>query len=258
MSQQALAQTPSTETTEAQWRKLCRAGGVAAFIQLTCVLVTIVIGTMAGAEPSTAEEYFTVLQNDGAMGLLRLDFTTLLLICLFAITPFGILAAFRRSNPAYAALATGLIYIGIILALANHSAFSMIRLSDLHETATSAAHREQLLAAGEAVIATDMWNTTAGFLAGIFMQGGFMFISIVMLRSKEFGKGTAVTGLLANGLDWIHVFVMLSAPAVGIALLYIAGVFYLAWFPLLGRDLLKLGRDVSNKAAEKTEVRMNH
>ena len=60
--------------------------------------------------------------------------------------------------------------------------------------------REQLLVAGEAVIAGDMWHSTSGFLAGIFMQGGFVLISAVMLRSKVFSKGTAITGMVANGL----------------------------------------------------------
>jgi len=242
MSQHALDQTTSTES---QWRNLCRIGGVSSFLQLALVLLSAVIGIIVGGEPKTAGEYFSALGNDGLAGILRLDFATLILICLFVFTAFGILAAFRRSNLPYAALAMTLVLVGTILGLANHSAFSMMRLSDLYAAAASATQQEQLLTVAEAMIASDMWNSTAGFLAGIFMQGGFVFISIVMLRSKEFSKGTAVTGLLANGLDLIHVFVMLFAPAVGIALLYIGGIFYLAWFPLLGRDLLKLGRDVS-------------
>jgi hypothetical protein len=107
--------------------------------------------------------------------------------------------------------------------------------------ATTAAAQEQLLVAGEAVIAGDMWHSTSGFLAGIFMQGGFVIISAIMLRSKAFSKGTAMTGLAANGLDLLHVFVGLLLPQVATTMLWIAGVFYLAWFPLLARDLLKRG-----------------
>lgn len=163
------------------------------------------------------------------------------MICLFSITSYGIYGALRRSAGAYAGLATVLVYVGVVLALANHSAFSMIRLSDMYAAATTAAAQEQLLAAGDAVIAGDMWHSTGGFLAGIFMQGGFMVISIVMLRSKAFGKGTAISGLAASGLDWLHVFVGLLLPSLAIAMLWIAGVFYLAWFSLLARDLLKRG-----------------
>jgi hypothetical protein len=134
-----------------------------------------------------------------------------------------------------------LILIGTLLGLANESAFSMIHLGDLHAAASSAAQQEQLLAAGEAVIAANMWNSTAGFLAGIFMQGSFVFISFVMLRGQDFSKGTAYTGILSNGLDFIHVFVALFAPALAATLLSIGGVFYLFWFVLLGRDLIRFG-----------------
>ena len=72
-------------------------------------------------------------------------------------------------------MAEGLKYqeiaVGMILALANHSAFSMIRLSDLHAAATNAAAREQAVLAGEAVIAGDMWHSTSGFLAWFPLLG---------------------------------------------------------------------------------------
>jgi hypothetical protein len=74
------------------------------------------------------------------------------------------------------------------------------------------------------------------------MQGGFVFISVVMLRSKAFSKWTAYTGILSNGLDFLHLFLGLAAPALGSAVLGLGGVFYLFWFVLLGRDLVQFGR----------------
>ncbi len=133
--------------------------------------------------------------------------------------------------------------MGTLLCLADHSAFSIIHLSERYAAAATPAEEAQILAAGEAVIATDMWHTTGGFLAGLFMQGGFAFISFVMLRSPGFSKWTAYTGILSNGLDFLHVFIMLFAPALAAAVLAIGGVFYLIWFPLLGRDLIRLGKD---------------
>jgi hypothetical protein len=243
MSQLALDRTYVAQAATSQWGNLRRLAGWASLVQLACMLFTAVIGFAAGLEPASAEEYFAMLRNDRLVGLLRLDFPTLIMICLFSITSFGVYGALRRSYGAYAALATALVYVGMILALANHSAFSMIRLSDLYAAATTATQREQLVIAGEAIIAGDMWHSTGGFLAGIFMQGGFVFISLVMLRSRAFSKGTAVTGLVANGLDWLHIFVGLLLPTLGTTMLWIAGAFYLAWFPLLGRDLLKGGQE---------------
>jgi len=73
------------------------------------------------------------------------------------------------------------------------------------------------------------------------MQGGFVLVSALMLCGKAFSKGTALSGLAANGLDFLHVFVGLVLPSVATTMLWIAGVYYLAWFPLLARDLLKRG-----------------
>jgi hypothetical protein len=183
---------------------------VAALLQLACVLITIIVVSTLGWEPDTAGEYFSLLQNDRLVGLIRLDFTTLILLSLFSITSFRIYAGLRRSHKAYAALAIGLIYVGMTLALANHSAFSMIRLSDLYAAATTVAQEAQLLAVGEVMIASDMWNSTTWFLAGIFLQGALVFISAIMLGSKNFSKGTAYTGILSNGFDLARVFIASS------------------------------------------------
>ena len=180
-----------------------------------------------------------MLQNNRLAGLLRLDIGTLVLITLFPFVSLGFYAAMRRSRQAYAMLALFLILIGAVLGLANESAFSLVHLSDLHAEAETVAQQEQLLAAGEAVLASNMWNSSAGFLAGIFMQGGFVFISFVMLRTRGFGKATAWSGIISNGLDWLHLLVGLGFPALATILLSIGGVFYVAWFILLGRDLYR-------------------
>jgi len=206
------------------------------------LLLSIGIGLLVGFLPTAVEEYYQTLNNDGLVGILRLDLATLILLALFPFVAVAIYAAFRQSRQAYGLLAMVLILIGTLLGLSNESAFAMMHLGDLHAAASSAAQQEQLLAAGQAVLAANMWNSTAGFLAGIFMQGGFVFISFVMLRSQEFSKGTAYTGILSNGLDFIHVFVALFAPALAATLLSVGGVFYLFWFVLLGRDMVKLGR----------------
>jgi hypothetical protein len=247
MSQLAIKQvtktkiTPSTITTASQWANIAKLGGWASLLQLACVLVGAIILSIVGAESSTAAEYFDALQTNRLVGILRLDLPTLLMLCLFYITAFGIFAGLRESHSSYAALGGALMYIGTTLGLANHSAFSMIRLADLYAAANTAAQSDQLLTIGEAVIAADMWHSTAGFLAGIFLQGSLVFLSTLMLRSTKFSKWTANTGILANGFDLIHVFVALFAPVLGTILLYISGPFYLAWFALLGQDLIKLG-----------------
>ena len=238
------------ELSDLRWKSLYRFGGAAALVQLVCTLVTLIVVITLGVEPATAEEYYTVLGQDRIVGLLRLDFASLVNVTLYAATAISLYFALRRIDEAGAFSAVAFILVGVSLALAAHSAFSMMHLSDQYAAAASEAHRVQLLTAGEAVIAADWWHSTGGFMAGLFMQGGAVAFSIVMLRSGRFGKVTAYSGMLSNGLDFAHVLVGLFFPAAGVLLLSIGGLFYLVWFPALGRDLLRLGRRDARGAEE--------
>ena len=251
MSEMTREPTNPTENSESQWGKLCTTGGVVALIQLACLLVGLVVAIALGKEPATAQGYFDMFQRNRVEALLRLDFATLTLITLFPILSLGIHAAMRRTHRAYSVLAVMLMIIGSLLSLSTHSAFSMIRLSDMY-AAAGPTQQAQLLAAGEAVIASDMWHSTGGFLAGLFMQGGVAFISIIMLRGTRFRKATAITGLISNGLDWLHVLVALFAPALANVMLWVAGPVYLLWFPLLALDLLRMGREKQTETDSQT------
>ncbi len=237
-----LAPMAEVKTADTRWKSLYRAGSIAALTQLACTLFMFVVLSALGAEPTTAAEYFSVLQQNRLVGLLRLDFASLINVLLYAVTAFGIYAALKRKHEVYAALATALIFLGIALAVSVHSAFSMIYLSDQYAAATTSAQKDQLLIAAQMMIASDWWHSTGGILAGVFMQGGMALMSCIMLRGRVFSKATAYTGILATGLDFVHVLVGLVLPSFGIALLSIGGLFYLAWFPLLARDFHRLSQ----------------
>lgn len=246
MTQLAISHIEEIEKRNlSDWDRLRRLGGVAAWLQFLSLVAMMIIMPLVGGPPESIEATYTMLQEDGLVGILRLDIATIVLLALFPILTVGLYAALRRARQAYALLAVVLILTGTLLSLANESAFSMIYLSKMHAAATTAFRQEQVIAAGEAVMAGNMWNSTAGFLAGFFMQGGFVFISLVMLRSRGFSKFTAYSGILSNGLDLIHVPLTLFAPGLAATILAIGGVFYLVWFPLLGRDLYRLSRDGS-------------
>jgi hypothetical protein len=145
-------------------------------------------------------------------------------------------------SPVYTALATLCTLIVVTLAFAGESTFSMLHLGDQYAAATTESERALLLAAGEAVIASDMWHTTGAYMSGILLQGAGVIISLIMLRSQDFSKVTAWAGLLGNGLDLIQHILHPFAPSISSVVIALMGPFYMAWFPMLGRDLLRLGR----------------
>ncbi|TKJ46911.1 hypothetical protein CEE34_06415 [Candidatus Aerophobetes bacterium Ae_b3a] len=241
----------STETLDADWKGIYRIGGVAALMQFTCTLIIIIVTSTLGLKPISAHEYFTLLESNKIVGLLRDDFLSLIIIALYLLTFFALYGALRRDNCVYAALATVLTFVAVTCSFASHSGFSIVHLSEQYAAASTDAVRSQLLAAGEAIIASDMWNSTAGFMAGILLQGAGVLISVVMLRGRTFSKVTAYAGILANGFDLAQHLIHPLLRSIASILLMIAGPFYLLWFPLLSRDLFKLGRLEKKVTVEK-------
>lgn len=234
-------------TENSNWKSLYKIGGVAALLQLAITLLIMVVTFTLGGRPATVQEFFAVYQDDRLAGILRDDFTSLFLVLMYLGTFPALYVALRRVNAVGASLATLFTLVAVTTCFATHSGFSLIHLSDQYAAATTDAQRAQLLAAGEAVLATDMWNSSGAYLSGLLMQGGGIIISLVMLRHKSFSKVTAFAGMLGNGFDLAQHLLHPFAPSISAVLILFMGPFYLVWFPMLARDLLRLGRRSSNE-----------
>lgn len=224
------------------WNAICQTGGVAAFILLAYSLATMVQLAVFGGQPATAAEAFSLLQSNRVLGLLRLDFPTVLAMPLYYLVFFGLFAALRHADPAYASFSTALAFVGVTLLLATPTALSMLSLSERYAAATKEPVRVELLAAGEAVLGTDIWHGTGAIIGGILLQSGAVLISVIMLRNNVFSRTIAYVGILTHGLDLAHCILAPLVPGAGSVLMMIAGPLYLIWFPLVGRRLLQLGR----------------
>jgi hypothetical protein len=224
------------------WSGLCRIGGISAYILIIYSLATIVQMVVLKGQPASAAEAFTLLQQNKALGLLRLDLPTLIVIPLYYLLFLGFFAALRRSHLANALHATALAFVGVTLLLATPTALSMASLSDKFAVATSDAARAQFLAAGEAIMASDIWHGTGAILGGVLLQCGAVLICCVMLRGGVFGKATAWLGIVMHSLDLAHIVFGLFLPPAGFVFMAIAGPLYPVWLFLVGRRLLQLGR----------------
>ena len=235
--------------TERKWNNLYKIaslykiGGIAAFLQLATILGLGVAMAILGPKPTSAEEYFMVQQSGKLAAILRGDFLLLILIGLYLGTFPALYAALRHINPVYTALATLMTIIAVTGTFATESTFALLHLGDKFAAATTEAARAQFLAAGEAIIAADMWHSSAAYMGGILLQGSGVILSLIMLRSKEFSKVTAYAGLIGNALDLVQHILHPFAPSISAPTQAFMGVFYLVWFPMLGWDLLKLSRN---------------
>ncbi len=234
-------QNTASVAAEPNNKSLYTLGGVAAILQLIVILVYSVLLGVLGPKPVSAAEYFSIYQSSKVQAFLRGDFLLLVLIGLYLGTFPALYAALRRLSPVYAALATLFTLLAVAGTFATESSFSLLHLGEQYVNATSEAMRTQFLAAGEAVIASDMWNSSAAYMGGILLQGSGVMISVIMLRSKDFSKVTAYSGLLGNGFDLMQHILHPFLPSVSTFLSFLM-VFYLIWYPMLARDLLRLGR----------------
>lgn len=91
-------------------------------------------------------------------------------------------------------------------------------------------------------MASDMWHSSGAMIGGFLMLIAGLIVSVVMLKSENFSRATAIVGILTYGFDLVHKSVSIFAPQVGILFMMVAGPLYLVWFPLLGRDLFRLAR----------------
>jgi len=167
----------------------------------------------------------------------------MLVLPLYYLLYLGLFEALRRADFANALLSTVLAFVGVTLSLATPSALSMLWLSQRHAAATTEAIRAQLQAAGEAILASDIWHGTGSFLGGALAQSGAVLICVLMLRTGVLGKATAWLGILMHGLDLAHIVLGPFVPAAGVALMATAGPLFPIWFFLVGRRLFRLVED---------------
>lgn len=233
---------PDTAAGDAAWKSLYTIGWAAALLQLVAILSYTVVMGVLGPKPVGAQEYFTLQQDSPLGALLRGDFLLLFLVGGYFGTFPALFLALRRLNPTAALLATLFTFVAVTVCFATESTFGLRSLGVQFAAAVSEAQRVQLLAAGEALIASDMWNSSGAYVSGFLMQGGGVIISLVMLRSRDFSKVTAVAGLLGNAFDLLQHALHPFAPSISAPIQMLMGPFYLVWFPMLARDFMRLSK----------------
>lgn len=219
---------------------LCLWGGYAAFALLLYSLLTLVqVAVIGMGTPPDPAGIFAMLHDHKIEGLLRLDLPTILAMPLYYLIFLGLFAALQRVDLSISVLATALAFVGTTLVLATPTALPMLRLSEMYDSAVSEAQKTQYLAAGQAVMATNIWHNTGAVVGAILLQTGAVLICYVMLQGI-FSRGTAWLGIIMHGLDLAHLLCGWFVPVTGMVLMSVAGVLYPFWFFLVGRRLLQL------------------
>jgi hypothetical protein len=229
-------------------KSLYRIGGVSALVQLAAILASIVTAVLLGPRPTSAAEFFTIQQENPLAALLRGDLVLMFFLLGAYLGTFPALWwNLRYVSPLAATFATLFTGIAVALSFSGESTFALYHLGDLYAAADGESARAQILAAGEAVLAAGWWYSSGSYMTGILLQGGGVIISLVMLRSRDFSKVTAISGLLGNALDLVQHLLHPFAPSIAAPIQMFMGIFYFVWFPMLARDFFKLAKGSSSQ-----------
>jgi len=215
------------------------AGGSAAIVQLFSILIIMITIPLFGLRPETIEEFFTLYSQNRLEAILRDDFSSLVIIAMYLFTFPAMYMILKRTYPLISAFIIIGVLIAVTICFSGHSGLSLVFLSEQFANATSDLDRLRLMAAGEAILAGDMWHSSAGFISGILLQGAGVVFSLIMLRTSSFSKVTAYSGLVGNSFDLIQHLFHSVIPDLSTYAMVVAGPAYIIWFIMLARDLIK-------------------
>jgi fumarate reductase subunit D len=242
-----------TKTADPNWISLYRIGGAAALICAVMYLITLgvyVPANLASPPPETVLDWFTVFEESPVIGLFFLGLADILIMILWGPMSLALYNVLKQTNRSWSLIATPLVFVGMAVYLATNIAFSMLSLSQEYAAAATETERSLLLAAGQAMLAV---SRGTGLYTGMALAWlAALILSVVMLRSKAFGKATAWVGILGWGLlvagtpfggHYTATGTPTALQSAVVALQYVGGgLLSLAWYILVGLRLLKISR----------------
>ncbi len=241
-------------------RNLYTVGGALALLCAVIYLITLGVYipvNRAGTSPGNVLDWFQLFHIQPLTGLFLLGLADVVIMLLWVPIFLALFTCLRRYERTWLLIGSALVFIGVAVYLATNSAFSMLSLSRLYTEAATDLERTMVLSAGRAMIAIS--EGTGGRYTGMALAWlGAMIFSIIMRRSRWFGKATAWVGILGMG------FLVASMPFAGytstgaaspvvgaiVAVTYIGGgLLSFVWYILTGLDLIKLGRMAGQESA---------
>jgi hypothetical protein len=248
-------------TPVSTWKPLYQIGGIAA------LLAVFVFRRNLGAElmafkgfglftapetlPARAAGWFALLQDNMFVGLALFEMFDLVEYVLVGLIFLSVCVALWQTNRSATVVAAFFGLVGITVYIASNQAFAMLSLSGQHAAAASDAERAAFEYAGEALLAVHnpgLLYQGTGIYTSLFLVllAGLIF-SVIMLRSNNFSKLTAVSGILANGFGLGYFIVLPFAPALLALPFVISAPFRMIWYFMIAWMLFRIAGDHDGK-----------
>jgi hypothetical protein len=223
---------------------LLRIGGAAALGVASLTVIEVILFSFY-PQPSTVSGWFELFQSSALIGLMDFWGLEVPMYAMFTMVFLALYAVLRKVSRSWMAIALILVLLGTGIFFATNNPFSMLTLSRKYAAATTDPQRSTLLAAGEAILANTNQRVIGGFNIGLFLVStAGLITSTVMLREPSFRRLAAYVGILAFGFslaDFVRQ-ALTSSAVIALILIFPGALLIVAWFSLIGRRLLQLGR----------------
>jgi hypothetical protein len=223
-------------------------GGIAAITMVIAGVLEIGISFVPGGDiiPESVGGWFELLNENPLLGLRNLGLINICLNGLAILLYISLYAAHAESRVrAYAALVTIISFIGIAVFFSTNRAFAMWYLAGQFAAAGTGGLRQEVLAAGQALLAVGESHTPGTFPAFALVETAGFCMSLIMLRSGVFHKVTAYAGMLGFGVLFAHEIISSFALATDTVTMTVAiagGVSSMVWNILIAGTLFKLSK----------------
>ena len=231
------AQSLLTESSEVRWHYLYRTATFAALITVALFLFQIV-AFFVWPPPATVAGHFALLQTRTFVGLVSLDVLIIVDEVLAIPLCLALYLSLRRVHESLMLIATALSAASITCFLVATPALNMLALSRHYVAVTTSAEREQLLAAGQAVLSS--WEGTPFQVGNVVGSIGMLLIGWVMVKSHIFKKSTGIVGIV-SGVVGFGMYV----PKVGIFISILSVVGMQIWYVMIALKLLRLSNSTT-------------
>jgi len=224
----------TSQPSDSRWHYLYRTAAIAALVSVAFFLFQIA-AFFLWPPPSTVAGHFALLHSRPFIGLVSLDFLILIDEVLAVPLYLALYLSLRRVHESLMLIATALSAASIFCYLIATPALNMLYLSRQYAAASTAVDREELLAAGQAVLSS--WQGTpiqVGYAVGTI---GMLLIACVMLRSEVFGKAAAYVGIVASLVGFGF-----YVPKVGVYISILSVVGMQVWYVMIALVLFRLCR----------------
>lgn len=245
-------------SSDHHWIKLFRIGGVSALLCAFLYILTLGVyipANLNSPPPENVTEWLQLLQSSPLTGLFYLGLSDVFIMLFWVPMVLALYILINKYHKTWMTIAGLFVIVGVAVYIATNTSFSMLSLSHRYQAAASEAEKTAVLAAGQSLIALTEGTGRYAGMPLVWLSG--MTISIIMLRSSEFKRATAWTGILGLGL------LVLSVPFAGytttgtssaavktiIFLTYSGGgILSLIWYIMVGTALItSRGRSVAGE-----------